>query len=1009
MEPNRTVRQAVRFAIATMATTSPAVLFAQTAPADQDTNANELTEVVVTGSRLRVENDASISPVTSVTSTDIAATGLTRVEDVLNNLPQVFAAQGSTVSNGSNGTATVNLRNLGARRTLVLVNGRRLGPGTSTSNASDLNQIPYSLIERVDILTGGASAVYGADAVAGVVNFVLNTKFEGIKVDGNYSFYNHKNDNGVAQEIVNRRGFPLPESTVNTGYGRDFSLLMGSNFAEDKGNAVFYATYARDEAVLQDKYDYSACTINSPMAPGPTARASCGGSGTNATGYFQAYGNDGSTLFVRTVDAATGAFRDFDFGADLYNFGPLNYYQRPQERVTAGTFLNYDVSEKVNAYAEFMFSSNESVAQIAPSGNFFNLSRVQCNNPLLTEGQVDVICSPENLAAQGETDAISMYIGRRNVEGGGRQATFDAKTYRAIIGARGDVSDNWSFDFYGQWSTTTNNNGNLNYLSNEKIVRALDVVPDTRAGTSGQPVCASVLDGSDPNCVPWNIWVPGGVTAAATNYLSIPLLISADVTERVVSGSLSGDLGAYGIQMPTAESGLQINVGAEWRSEEGNFRPDAASQAGDAAGSGGPTPPVSGGFRVKELFTEMRMPLVEGRAGAESLSVEGGYRFSDYSLGFSTDTYKFGLDWSPINDIRFRGSYQRAVRAPNVGELFSPQSVGLDGTTDPCAGAAAGATTGVPGTGTVNGNTFAQCARTGVTLTQFGNIQPNPAAQYNGLLGGNPDLVPETADTYSYGFVFQPSFVENLTIAVDYFNIKIENVIGPIGGDPIITNCVQTGNPIFCNAINRSPTGSLWRTDTGFIEDVNVNFGALTSEGIDLKARYRFDTESVGAFSFNVEGTFMLESTVQPLNDGPAYDCVGFYGSACGVPNPEWRHTFTTTWATPWLGMDLTARWRHIGDVTTERSSTDPQLSAAVFQQFADFGAYNYLDLSGSWTIKEQLDLRVGVNNIADKDPPIAPSGTLSTCPTTICNGNVYAQVYDSLGRFVYFNVSYKF
>ena len=302
MEPNRNVRQAVRYAITAMAAaTTPTILHAQ----DQEGNAASLEEIVVTGSRLKVViNDQSISPVTSITTQDIQATGLTRLEDVLNNLPQVFAAQGSTVSNGSDGTATVNLRNLGANRTLVLVNGRRLGPGTAAgNNRSDLNQVPSQLVERVDILTGGASSVYGADAVAGVVNFVLNTKFEGVKLDANYSFNNHKqnNPNGV-QQLVAARNFPLPANTVNTGYKRDFALLLGSNFADDKGNAVFFATYARQDAVLQASYDYSGCSLNSPSAMGLAtgARMSCGGSGTNATGYFLGYNSAGtSTLFVR--------------------------------------------------------------------------------------------------------------------------------------------------------------------------------------------------------------------------------------------------------------------------------------------------------------------------------------------------------------------------------------------------------------------------------------------------------------------------------------------------------------------------------------------------------------------------------------------------------------------------------------------------------------------------------------------------------------------------------------
>lgn len=989
MEKNSRLQQAVRYAIAAAIAASGPGAFAQTPPVAGSTATLE--EVVITGSRLKVANDASISPISSVTATEIQATGLTRVEDVLNNLPMVFAAQGSTVSNGSNGTATVNLRNLGSRRTLVLVNGRRMGPGSiGGGNTSDLNQIPASLIERIDVLTGGASAVYGADAVAGVVNFVLDTKFEGVKVDANYSFNNHRNKNNDVASLVAARGFPLPPGTVNTGYAKDFSILIGANFADNRGNATLYGTYRRDDAVLQDKYDYSSCVLNSPSAKGLAAgkKKACGGSGTAATGYFQAYSNTGTALFTNTVDKTTGAFRPFDASTDLFNFGPLNYYQRPSERYTAGTFLNYDVSSNVNAYAEFMFASNSSVAQIAPSGDFFLLSRISCANPLLTAEEKTTICSPANLAAQADPSGISMYIGRRNVEGGGRQATFLSSSYRSTFGLKGSFGKAWNFDVYGQYGSLQGENGNLNYLSNASIQKALNVVTDP---ATGQPVCAS-----GPPCVPWNIWVPGGVTAAATKYLAIPLLVTGDLTERVVSGSLTGDLGEYGVKLPTASSGLQVNVGTEWRSERADYRPDAASQAGDAAGSGGPTTPVSGSFTVNEYFTEMRLPLVDNHPGAESLSVEGGYRFSDYSLGFKTDTYKLGLEWVPVRDLRLRASLNRAVRAPNIGELFSPQAVLLDGTKDGCAGA-----TPAP--------TAAQCAFSGVTAAQYGNIGPNPAAQYNGLLGGNQKLQPEKADTYSFGFVIQPRFAPNLVVSVDYFDIKIEQVIGPIGGDVILQNCIATGNPVFCSAVHRSANGSLWKSNDGFISDTNVNFGSLTSKGVDLKARYKFGLNSLGSLAFSLDGTYASESKIQPLTNGPAFDCVGFFGSNCGVPNPKWRHIFNTTWVTPWSGLDVTLRWRYFDKVASERTSSDPQLNAKFYPETAHIKAYNYFDLSGGFQLNKVLAFRLGVNNLFDKDPPIIVSGAFSDCPTSICNGNSFAQVYDTLGRFVFARATAKF
>ena len=998
MAKNRNLHYAVRCALVAVAAASAPSAYAQTAPAS--TTPAVLEDIVVTGSRIKTTNELSISPVTSVTAADIQNTGLTHVEDVLNNLPQVFASQGSTYSNGSDGTATINLRGLGANRTLVLVNGRRLGPGSADGrNYSDVNQVPAALIEKIDVLTGGASATYGADAVAGVVNFILNTHFEGVKIDASYSMFQHHNQNGI-DKTVTAAGDPLPPSHVNTGAGKDLSILMGSNFADGKGNATFYATYTSAAAVLQSQYDYSACSLGAPKKSAVlngTGKISCGGSGTSAGGYFQAYGNSGAALFTNTVDRSTGAFRAFNFGPgqnDLFNYGPLNYFKRPSERYTAGTFVNYTVNSSLNTYAEFMFSRNTSVAQIAPSGDFFLLSHISCANPLLTVGEKAVICNPANLAAQGYSDGLDVYIGRRNIEGGGRQESFANDAYRTIIGARGDFGGAWSYDVYGQYGTTQINNQNLNYLSNTYIQRALNVVTNP---ATGQPVCASVLDRSDKTCVPWNIWVPGAVTKAATNYLSIPLQIQGDVTEQVVSGSISGDLTKYGVKVPSAATGLGVVLGAEWREDTSHFNPDLASQQGIAAGSGGKTNAVAGSFHVGELFTELRVPIADHQPFAESLALETAYRYSNYSLGFKTNTYKLGLEWSPVRDLRVRASYQRAVRAPNVGELYSPQSVALDGSTDPCSGSSPAFSAPL-------------CANSGVTAPQYGNIAPNPANQYNGLTGGNPTLLPEKADTYAIGVMFQPHVVANLTLSVDYFDIKVKKVIGGVGADVILQNCITTGSPSFCSLVNRAAgTGSLWKSNNGYIVDTNVNFGELATKGIDFTGNYRMPMGGYGSMVFQFNGTKLSTLSTTPVEGRASYDCIGWSGAKCGNPSPAWRHTLNSTWKTPWHAMDLSLRWRYFGKVENELNSSNPILKGTAFPATAKLKAYNYIDLVAAMAATDNVTLRLGINNLFDRDPPIIPNGTTSACPSGPCNGNTWAQTYDSLGRYMYIHATLQF
>ncbi len=842
MANRHSLQRAIRFTLATVTAAAGApALYAQTAPAQDNAAAAPLAEVVVTGSRIQTPNETAISPITTVSATDIQATGLTRVEDVLNNLPMVFAGMNSTVSNGSTGTASVDLRGLGANRTLVLVNGRRLGPGSdSGTNVADINQIPTALIERVDVLTGGASSVYGADAVAGVVNFILNTHFEGVKIDAIYDFYQHNNNDNGIQSVVTGAGDALPAGSINTGFDKNVSIIMGSNFADNKGNATAYLTYDNQEATLESSYDYSACTLgNANGAGNPFTGYACGGSGTSGHGEFLGLGGSG-TLFDDTVDPNTGVFRPFT-NADLYNYGALNYYLRPNERWTAGTFLNYDINPNMTAYMDIMWTRNTTSAQIAGSGSFFTSVFVPCADPLLSAQEASVICAPGNAASQaaagfqtGETvngtsyPGATFYLGRRNVEGLPRITNQQSDSIHLTTGLKGGFADAWTYDVYAQRSTVDGSDDAVNFLYTPGVIAAMNVITGPallpngqRNPNAGQPECVAAYTGTIPGCVPWNVWHPGGVSQSQLASLYVPQEDQGNVVENVVSGSVTGDLGKYGVKLPTADDGMQFNVGAEYRSEASVFNPDFIELQGAAAaeGDGGPATPVAGDFHVSEAFTEMNLPLLQHAPGADSLAMDAGYRYSSYTMGFNTSTYKLGLEWAPVKDIRFRTSYQRAVRAPNILELYSPQAVSLDGTEDPCAG-------------TKPSFSATQCSYTGVSATQYGHISVNPAGQYNGFTGGNPDLKPETADTYGVGFVLQPRVLPNLSVSVDYFDIKIKDVINGIGENTILENCATTDNPLFCNLIHRAlGSGSLWLTTAGFVTDTTQNSGPSAPRG----------------------------------------------------------------------------------------------------------------------------------------------------------------------------------
>lgn len=983
MSTSTSIRRAVHFVLLTSAATAAAMSL----PAHAQ-NA-EITEVVVTGSRIASPNLESISPVKAISQEDITMTGKVRIEDIINQLPQAFASQGSSIANASDGTATVDLRKLGDRRTLVLVNGRRLMPGDPDGgSAADLNQIPASLVSRVDVLTGGASSVYGADAVAGVVNFVMDTDFEGVRIDANYSFYQHENDN-PAVRYPRARGFQTPDSNVTTGYSKDFTFALGVGSPGDRGHATFYASYRDVDPILQAEYDRSACTLNNTATD-----FTCGGSlTTNPAAFFLLNQTPVCTDADGCVIGPNGVLRTAT-AADQFNFGPYNYYQRPDERYTAGVFANFDVSDSIEVYGEMMFMDDRTVAQIAPSGSFFTGHQVNCNNPFFSASMVQEFCTSQGLSGSQMT---TLFVGRRNTEGGGRQDDIGHESVRMVGGVRGDINADWNFDAYFQHGTTKRNSTYFNDFSSSRTTRALQVGIDP---ATGQPACLSFIDGSDPNCVPWNIWQPNGVTPEALAYLQTPGLLRAEARQQIAHADVTGDLTNF-VQLPGTASGLAINVGAEYRDERTEFIPDTAFSTGDLAGQGGATTAVNGGFNVTEMFAEARLPLIEGKAFANSVTFETGYRYSDYSTGYTTDTYKAGLDWEPIEAVRLRGSFQHAVRAPNVGELFSSNSVALDGSTDPCATATPQAT-------------LEQCVLTGLDPSRYGSVAENPAGQYNGLLGGNLNLKPESSDTVSFGVVYRPDFA-NLTVALDYFDITIEDTISATTGgnaDTYINECISTGNPEFCSLINRDALGSLWLTPNGFIVDTSRNIGQLSTKGLDVQVDYGLDF-GAHRMAFALVGTYLDEFSTEPVSNGDAFDCVGFYGNQCGVPAPEWRHSLRTSWGLPWYDVNVNLTWRYFGSVKSERTSSDSQLApdGTLFSTTDDeLGSRSYFDLSASMTLMEQYTLRVGANNLLDKDPPLVGSGTArGNCPTGPCNGNTYPQVYDALGRQLFLAVTVDF
>ena len=972
---NSKIERAVRVAL--IAASAGAVAYVPAASAQEQ----ELEQIIVTGSRIAQANLEGTSPVSVIGAQDITFEGTVQVEDLINNLPQAFADQGGNISNGASGTATVNLRNLGADRTLVLVNGRRLPAGSPRGPvAPDLNQIPASLIERVEVLTGGASAVYGSDAVAGVVNFIMKDNFEGVQIDADYSAYWHNNSNNQLQRLVKDSGFEAAPGEVWDGDEYSLGLTMGSNFADGRGNATLFFGYSNTEALLQSERDYSACALGST-----STGFYCGGSSTSYPGRFRVANIGAAGTTSRTMDANGNVI---PWNNKFYNYGPLNYYQRPQERYQVDAFAHYDVSDSAQVYAEFMFMDNSTVAQIAPSGAFGTVANVSRSNPLLQQngGQWFNTLFPAGYTA----NTRQVTIQRRNVEGGGRQDDLGLTSYRGVVGIKGSFADgDWNYDVSAQYGTVLFSETYQNDFSLTRINRALDVV-----ATPNGPACRSFVDGSDPSCVPWNIWDPNGVSPESLDYLQTPGFQRGDTTQTVVTAALSSDLGNYGLKLPTAKDGMGIAFGAEYREEGLNFDTDTAFTTGDLAGQGGPTIGVSGDYNVMDLFAEVRLPLLQDIFLAQDLTMNASYRYSDYSTEISTDTYGIGLDWSIVDDVKLRGSYQRAVRAPNVIELFSAQALGLfDMSRDPCS--------------TNPTATLEQCRNTGLPDALYGTDLDSSADQYNAIFGGNTELDPETADTWTVGVVLTPTFIDNFSMTIDYWNIKVEDTIGTVPPATALDQCLLTGAAEYCSLVTRDSQGTLWLLPEGNIVATNVNIGETKTSGWDVGLNYSLGMNDWGTLNFAFMGTFLDEFVLTPLPGVEAYDCAGFYGqSNCGTPLPELRTRLRTTWATPW-NVDLSLNWRFFDSVTIDAASSDPDLSdpSVVFPGVdKTFSSQNYFDIAAVYTHAEKYTFSFGINNVMDDEPPVG-----GQVGAGFGNGNTYPQVYDALGRYVFFAVSAKY
>jgi iron complex outermembrane receptor protein len=1008
--------------------------------------------VIVTGSRIAQTSLTSPSPVAVVGRLEFLNSGATDVAKVINDLPSVFPSQNANLSNGATGTDNINLRDLGAQRNLILIDGSRLMPGDPTLPAGDINNIPTALIDRVEIMTGGASAVYGSDALAGAVNFILRRDFEGVEINGTYTITQNDNDTARWRNLIQEQidigvpGLSEPSTNVWNGQTEDATLILGTNSDNGKGNVTAYLGYRSMAALTEATREYSECALQ-PTATGDICQGSL-----NYNAWFSLDDNYAGApnggLYFQTGTGAPGSgrFVPLTFAPNqFYDFGATNYFQRPDTRYTGGFFAHYNIDRHLNLFADVMMMDDDTVAQIAPSGLFLGSGigpdftvYVNCSNPLMTPQENRLLCGllPGDAlttingrtfwngagnapALTGNPDGVAgqanLEIGRRDIEGGNRQSELRHTSYRMKIGASGDVGAGWTYTIYAQEGYTQFSDISTGNYSTSRVQNALEVDPVT-----GQ--CYATEAGAALGCVPLDIFNGiGSITPAMRNYVAATAMTQGSTEEKIVSGSMTGDLGEWGVKSPWAQNAAKAVLGSEYRQEILAYLPDKEFQMGDVEGSGGPILAVpAAGFDVAEGFTELQLPLVQNVQAIEDLTLKGGYRFSAYSRAGDTDTWYGAAEWQPVDDVRFRASMQHAVRAPNVVELFTPDQISQFQSTypesDPCATITTGQCANVPNAGTP----LLNC----------------PSLACNQQIGGNPMLKPESSNTRTVGVVLTPSFLDGFSATIDWWNIDVAHFISTIPAQEILDECygaaaTAQSEAFFCPFVHRSSNGTLY--GPGFVASDAINTGYLKTSGVDFTVNYEADTQdwfgvNDGTLSFSALGTWLNTLVTDAVPATPftqnvavrsSYNCAGLFGQICGSPAAKWRHNLRVTWDSP-FDVRFSLQWRFIGATALDADTSTPiigggpglthcssfTVAGAGDCPDAHISSYSYFDVSAGWTVRSGVELRGGVNNIFDVEPPVLSQVAV---PFTTGNGNTFTGGFDVLGRTLFVAATIKY
>lgn len=996
-----------------LGTTCVAGLFAVPAMAQEATNQpapeaapTNNVDIIVTGSRITRPNTSAAAPVTSVTSDAIRAQAAVNIEEVLNRLPQV-APDSQQNYQDSDGRQRVKLRNLGFERTLTLIDGKRAG----TMNGVDLNMIPTALIERVDVLTGGASAVYGSDAVAGVVNFIMKDDFTGIQLNANYNLYVHQNKPGLISQVASQYGFAQPaRGLANDGGRADLSLTAGTKLFNDRFHISGYVNYRKANLVPYDARETSGCQLVEAVKDGPltcsTSTYTYNGyvsplTGPNAGNAYVNNPNGTRTFIPYSTAVAANPYSDYSF-------------QRSNERWNAGGFASFKISDAAEIYTSAMWFRDKSVngfpARIYSYTAFGSTPyQVNCNNPYLSASQAQVICG----AQAGTSAMVPVELRYRFAGVPDLDDRYMNEGLRLTGGIRGEIAKGWSYDVGGVYARNQQDYS-WSFPSIDRVNNALNVV-----NVNGVPTCAS---GTADGCLPldpFSALSPVNNTGVF-NYLVNGSYGTQSTVNRLynVVATVQGDLGTYGIKAPWAEQGVAIAFSAEYRKDELESTADALWRAN----MGGTDQNLS--QHVWEGMVEVQAPIAQHEPFADLLQLNGAFRLSKYSSNPNTfSTWKAEALWAPIPDITFRGSINRAQRAPTVVEAFQGSNISYDRITtaynDICGPTPIGTTTD-PNTGQqipIYGAPQASqavCAATGLPANLYGSptlLCPTDVGCT--VRRGGFTVNPETAYTKTFGVVLKPRFLPGLTVSVDRFMINLNDSIGYNDYDYFSNGCLATGSEFFCRMFVRNANGTLYSNpstnpSTGFLRGGTTNYYKSKSHGWDFQGQYALSLGGAGRLDFEFTGSLTTLAGGQDSPILPKYNCAGYYGGGCGQLIPKWSHELRGTYTTNDKFFSASVNWRHLGPLTNVTNSGDPALGwtpAGVRTTFYRIPAYDYIDLALSFRVTKAYSFRISANNLFDRTPPILPN----SYNYGLSRSNTLSARYDSLGRQVAVGVTLNF